>query len=45
MVEVGFSLNFIAGYELYQSSGGYHPLIISINYQENRKPYAMITYC
>jgi len=31
-VSVEFDLNYIAGYELKQNSGGYYPLIISINY-------------
>lgn len=44
-VEVEFSLNFVAGYELFATQGGYYPLIISINYQENKQPYAMISYC
>ena len=29
---VSFNLNYIVGYELTKTSGGYYPLIISINY-------------
>jgi len=35
----------IAGFELTQAAGMYHPLIISINYNEGSSPYAMISYC
>lgn len=38
-------MDFIAGYELQQMQGNYYPLIISINYQEQRQPYALIAYC
>ena len=38
-------MNRIAGFELTKSTGNYHPLIISINYVEGKRPYAMISYC
>ncbi len=38
-------MNYIAGFELTKSANNYHPLIISINYNEGKKPYAMISYC
>ena len=28
-----------------QAANQYHPLIISINYNEGNSPYAMISYC
>lgn len=40
-----FDLNLIAGFELTQAANSYHPMIISINYSEDRNPYAMISYC
>ena len=38
-------MNYIAGFELTKSANSYHPLISSINYNEGKKPYAMISYC
>ncbi len=40
-----FDLNFIVGFELVKPTGSYYPLIISINYQEGKQPFAMISYC
>jgi len=38
-------MNYIAGFELTKSANNYHPLVISINYNEGKSPYAMISYC
>lgn len=40
-----FELSKVARFNLFESNGTYHPLIVSINYKENGKNFAYISYC
>jgi len=42
--EVKFDLNYLVAFELTKCVKDYAPLIISINYSDNGKQYAMISY-
>ena len=44
LVEVKFDLNYLIAFELTKCVKDYAPLIISINYTDNGKQYAMISY-
>ena len=44
MGSISFDLNFLAAYELTKANNDYYPLIISINYNDNNKQYAMMSY-
>lgn len=39
-----FDMNYLAAFELSKSIKDYHPLIISLNYNDNNKQYAMMSY-
>jgi hypothetical protein len=39
-----FDLNYLVGIELFKSTNTYSPIIISVNYIKNGKPYAFINY-
>lgn len=39
-----FDLNYLAAFELGKSIKDYHPLIISLNYNDNNAQYAMMSY-
>ena len=44
MGTVSFDLNFLAAFELSKAMNDYWPLIISMNYNDNNKQYAMMSY-
>ena len=44
MSSITFDLNYLAAEELTRSLNDYHPLIISINYNDNGRQYAMMSY-
>ena len=39
-----FDMNYLTAFELTKSVKDYHPMIISINYQDNRQQFAMLSY-
>ena len=42
--QINFDFTYLKNYELCKSVNDYHPLIISINYNEKEKQYAMMSY-
>lgn len=42
--QINFDISYLKNYELCKSVNDYHPLIISINYKEKDKQYAMMSY-
>ena len=42
--QINFDYTYLKNYELCKSVNDYHPLIISINYNEKDKQYAMMSY-
>jgi hypothetical protein len=44
MGSIIFDMNYLVAYELTKSLNDYYPLIISINYNDNNKQYAMMSY-
>ena len=42
--QINFDFTYLKNYELCKSVNDYHPLIISINYNEKDKQYAMMSY-
>ena len=42
--QINFDYTYLKNYELCKSVNDYHPLIISINYNEKDKHYAMMSY-
>lgn len=44
MGSISFDMNYLVAYELTKSLNDYYPLIISINYNDNNKQYAMMSY-
>lgn len=41
---ITFDMNYLTAFELTKSVKDYYPMIISINYQDSGKQYAMLTY-
>ena len=41
---ITFDMSFLTAFELTKSVKDYHPMIISINYQDQGKQYAMLSY-
>ena len=44
MGSIAFDMNYLVAYELTKSLNDYYPLIISINYNDSNKQYAMMSY-
>lgn len=42
--QVNFELNYLAAFEITKMVKDYSPLIISLNYKDNGKQYAMMSY-
>ncbi len=41
---ISFDLNYLVAFELTKSHNDYYPLIISLNYNDGGKQFAMISY-
>ena len=39
-----FDLNYLVAFDLYKLSPNYYPIILSMNYEQNGKNYAFMTY-
>ena len=42
---IAFDINYLAAFELGKSIKDYFPMIISVNYTDEGRQYAMMTYC
>ena len=42
--QIQFDLNYLAAFEMKKSVRDYHPLIVSMNYNDGQSQYAMMSY-
>lgn len=42
--DVYFELKYLVKYELFKNVVNYYPIIMSVNYIKNNKPYAFVNY-